>query len=350
MQKKLLGMAVAAALAVPTAVLAQSAVTISGTFKVGVDRQSVGDKNPARTGKSSEIRVVDNSSQIHFNVTEDHGGGTDNASGNTWVGIRGAGFGTLTLGRHDLHYGKQPDDVPVKGALMASSVSLMDFAGGGKVAVANATRTPNVIRWDSPAWGGFNVTAAYSTNPIGGPAESEMASGTSGSGWNINPSFTAANFQVGLSLWDAKADAPGATTEQESQVVYGFMRFGAIKVGAAFHRAELTNQTTGAKASDRDAFTIPVSFTAGRNTFAAHFTQAGEDDVIGGGSKARMIALMYAMDFSKRTSLSFTAAQITNESAAAYDFFTQAAFGGAAAVSQAGEDPRMFAVTLRHTF
>src|SRR5687767_5266590 len=75
MQKKLLGMAVAAALAVPTAVLAQSAVTISGTFKVGVDHQSVGDKNPARTGKKSEFRVVDNSSQIHFNVTEDLGGG-----------------------------------------------------------------------------------------------------------------------------------------------------------------------------------------------------------------------------------------------------------------------------------
>jgi predicted porin len=383
MQKKLLGMAVAAALAVPTAVLAQSAVTISGTFKVGMDQYKISQPSAARAGlKTDEIRVTDNSSQIHFNVTEDlgggmaaiakldlrfapdGGGGADNASGNTWVGIRGAGFGTLTLGRHDLHYGKQPDDVPVKGALMASSVSLMDYAAAGFVPIANTTRTPNVIRWDSPAWGGFNITAAYSTAPYSAPAtaavEADLAAGgTGGSAWNINPSFTAPNFQIGFSMWDAKGDTANIANEQESQVVYGFFRFGAFKVGAAYKMDEISG--TAGKVSDRKAWTVPVSFTAGRNTFAATYTFADEDDTLGSDTGAKMYALMYAFDFSKRTSLSLTWSQIKNDSFAAYDFFTNCSinhvgvkasgsFGSTNSCTQLGEDPQLIAVTLRHTF
>jgi predicted porin len=377
MQKKLIGMAVAAALAVPTVVLAQSAVTISGTFKVGVDNYKIKQPAAARAGlKTNETRVTDNSSQIHFNVTEDLGGGlagiakldlrfapdeggtANNASGNTWVGIRGAGFGTLTVGRHDLHYGKQPDDTPVKGALMASSVSLMDYAAAGFIPVANTTRTPNVVRWDSPAWGGLNVTAAYSTSPFA--IESDLAAGgTGGSAWNINPSFTGPNFQVGLSLWDAKADAGSIAQEQESQVIYGFMRFGPFKVGAAMNQAEITG--TAGKISDRRAWTIPVSWTMGRNTIAGHFTKADEDDTLGGGTGAKMYAVAYSFDFSKRTAISFTYAMIKNDDSAAYDFFTNCSasstgakttggFGSANACVGLGEDPQLMAVTLRHAF
>ena len=382
MQKKLLGMAVAAALAVPTAVLAQSAVTISGTFKVGVDQYKISNPGAARAGlKTDEIRVTDNSSQIHFNVTEDlgggmaaiakldlrfapdAGGGADNASGNTWVGVRGAGFGTLTFGRHDLHYGKQPDDVPVKGALMASSVSIMDYAASGFIPIANTTRTPNVIRWDSPNWGGFNITAAYSTNPLGGAAvESDLAAGgTGGSGWNINPSFTAPNFQIGFSMWDAKGDTAGPTNEQESQVVYGFFRFGGIKVGAAYKMDEVSGNA--GKISDRKAWAVPLSWSGGPHTVAFTYSQADDDDAafIGPDSGAKMFAALYAFDFSKRTSISLTYAKIDNKPNAAYDFFTNCninfagvkasgSFGSANSCTADGEDPQLIALTLRHPF
>lgn len=387
MQKKLLGMAVAAALVVPTAVLAQSAVTISGTFKVGIDQYKI--SNPCesaacsfginRTGlKTDEIRVTDNSSQIHFNVTEDLGGGmagiakldlrfapdeggtANNASGNTWVGIRGAGFGTVTFGRHDLHYGKQSDDVPVKGALMASSVSLMDYAVGGTLPIANATRTPNVVRWDSPNWGGFNITAAYSTSPFGNEADL-AAGGTGGSAWNINPSFTAPNFQVGFSMWDAKGDTATLANEQESQVVYGFFRFGGIKVGAAYKMDEVSG--TLGKISKRKAYALPLSWSAGPHTVAATFTVADDDDELGDGTGAKMGSIMYAFDFSKRTSISLTFSQIKNDDNAAYDFFTNCGainatfttkasggFGSTGSCTNLGEDPTLIALTMRHTF
>lgn len=377
MQKKLLGMAVAAALAVPTAVLAQSAVTISGTFKVGVDQLKIKEPAAARAGlKTDEIRVTDNSSQIHFNVTEDLGGGmagiakldlrfapdeggtANNATGNTWVGIRGAAFGTLTIGRHDLHYGKQPDDVPVKGALMASSVSLIDYAAAGFIPIANTTRTPNVIRWDSPNWGGFNITAAYSTSPFSN--EADLATGgTGGSAYNINPSFTAPNFQIGFSMWDAKGDTLTIANEQESQSVYGFFRFGGIKVGAIYKMDEVSG--SAGKISDRKAYALPVSWSAGPHTLAGTVSIADEDDTLGADTGAKMYAFMYAYDFSKRTSISFTYSMIENDSSAGYDFFTNCtlsaigaktlgAFGSANSCSQLGEDPQLMAVTLRHTF
>ena len=398
MQKKLLGMAVAAVLAVPAVALAQSAVTISGTFKVGIDQYKISNpcNGPAfagggcsfmgatgRTGlKTDEIRVTDNSSQIHFNVTEDLGGGmaaiakldlrfapdeggtANNASGNTWVGIRGAGFGTLTFGRHDLHYGKQPDDVPVKGALMASSVSIVDYAVAGAVPIANTTRTPNVIRWDSPNWGGFNITAAYSTSPFGNEADLGPG-GAGGSAWNINPSFTGPNFQIGFSAWDSKADAPlfGIISEMDSQVVYGFFRFGGIKVGGAYHMAKVEAAAGAGTLSKRKAYTVPVSWSAGPHTVAATFSMADDDDELGDGTGAKMWSAMYAFDFSKRTSLSLTFSQIKNDEFAAFDFFTNCggpntgftlktsgAFGSTASCTNLGEDPTLIALTLRHTF
>ena len=131
-------------------------------------------------------------------------------SGNTWVGLRSKTLGTLTLGRHDLHYGSQPDDIASKaGALMASSVSLMDSTIAG--AIAGNTRTPNVVRYDTPNWNGFTATVAYSTNPGGVEADiaNTPAGGTSlrkGRAWNFAPKYTAKNWGVGYSYWSAKAD------------------------------------------------------------------------------------------------------------------------------------------------
>jgi hypothetical protein len=169
MNKKLLAVAVASALAVPVTASAQ--VAISGIFKVGISSISTGGTETPNRANSSQLRVDDNSSRILFNVTEDLGGGlaaigqldlrfapdqasaapTSNpiGSGNTYVGLRSTSWGTISLGRWDLHYGNQPDDLASKaGALMGSSVSLMDFQLNGTgtaqtAAVANATRTAN---------------------------------------------------------------------------------------------------------------------------------------------------------------------------------------------------------------
>lgn len=385
MNKKLLAVAVAGALAAPGAAMAQ--VTISGIFKVGIS--SISADGGTGRANDSQLRVDDNSSRILFNVTEDLGGGLaavaqldlrfapDQAgtapasnpigSGNTYVGLRSNSWGTFSLGRWDLHYGKQPDDIASKaGALMASSVSLMDYqltsnAAAGTAAVANATRTANVIKWDSPNWGGFQVTAAYSTSPLAASSEGDMsvaaapAKTDGGQGINLAAQFTGANWGIGASMWDAKAEAGTAAAspwEQSSQSFWGYIRFGGFKVGAAANMAELTVGPSTV-VSDRMSITVPVSFTTGPHNFYAHYTMAGEDDAAqfaGLATEATMLSFAYVYDLSKRTSVGVTYSQIDNDAAASYNFFTGASLGSADAAPQRGEDLQLIQFTLRHAF
>lgn len=384
MQKKLLAVAVAGALFSPLA-MAQSSVTISGIFKVGIDNIKISNADVSRDGLNrNEWRITDNSSRMIFGISEDLGGGLagiaqldarfqpDDAggnfaeSGNTWVGLRSNNLGTLTFGRHDLHYGKQPDDIAAKaGALMAAAVSIMDYTYLGG-AIANATRTPNVIRWDSPNWSGFAATVAYSTSPFG--TESDLATGgRKGNAWNLNPSFTSGPFQVGLSLWKAKGDGAGvpiAAVDQDSMVLYGYYRFGAFKVGAAINEAEveLLAADTTTKVADRRNFTIPVSWSAGPHNLYAHYTRAGKDkaaetlfDV--SDTKAKMWAFAYVYDLSKRTSMGVTYASLNNDPNAAYNLFTNtqtgattAGLGSTNSAPTFGEDLKLLAFTVRHAF
>jgi predicted porin len=366
MNKKLLAVAVASVLAAPATALAQ--VTISGIFKVGIDQYKISNPGAARAGlNTSENRITDNSSRIIFGVTEDLGGGLsaigqwdvrapmDSAnsmanSGNTWVGLRSNSWGSLTLGRHDLHYGKQPDDIAAKaGALMAAAVSLMDYAGGGGTAIAVTSRTANVVRWDSPNWGGFTMTAAYSMGVAA--QEADLTGAAKGNAINLNPQYTASNWQIGYSFWNSKSEGVGA--EQASGVLYGYWRFAGWKIGLASHVAVLTT-AAGVDTSDRAAFTIPVSFTTGAHNFYAHYTKANDDDIIAGDNGAKMMAFAYVYDLSKRTSAGVTYAKLTNNAAAAYNFFTNSGTTGglssANANLTAGEDGTLIAFTMRHAF
>lgn len=369
MQKKLLAVAVAGALASPLA-MAQSAVTISGVFKVGLDQIRISNPAAARAGNNkSETRVTDNSSRIIFGITEDIGGGlagiaqldvrpqlddageTNVAAGNSWVGIRSSNLGTVTLGRHDLHYGKQPDETASQaGALQAAAVSLMDYVsvGGAAVAIAGATRTPNVVRYDSPNWSGFAFTGAYSTNP---GQEADLSTGIrKGNAWNFNPSYTTSNWQVGWSTWRQKADAGGATSDQKSNVLYGYMRFGAFKVGLAMNDSEVESNA-GVKAADRRAWSIPVAWAQGSHHVAGHYTVARDDKVQGNNTGAKMIAIAYSYLLSKRTSVGVTYASLNNDPNAAYNFFTNvASLGSTQSTLGAGEDGRLVALTVRHAF
>src|SRR3989304_1747596 len=156
MRKRILAVAVAVALAAPAVVFAQSAdssVTISGNFLMSVDNQSVGNPAATRTN-TSETRVQDESSSLVFSVRENLGNGlatvgrldfkvgyptgTLSAFGESWVGLDSKQWGSLTTGRHGLHYFKTPEDAYYLGAsLRVHPSSLIDFAGGGRVAIAN---------------------------------------------------------------------------------------------------------------------------------------------------------------------------------------------------------------------
>jgi predicted porin len=227
-------------------------------------------------------------------------------------------------------------------------------------AVANATRTSNVMKWDSPNWGGFTATAAYSTSPLSGAFEGDMAviaatqSSQSGSGLNLAAAFNASNWGIRASMWDAKAEATNTlatATEQSSISASAYMRFGGFKVGVGMNQAELTSNAT--VISDRTNLTVPVSYTTGAHNFYAHYTMAGDDDAAqfsGLDTKAKMMAFAYVYDLSKRTSVGITYAQIDNGVNANYQLFTGSSLGSPDSAPGRGEDPRIIQGTLRHAF
>jgi predicted porin len=374
MNKKLLAVAVAGVFAAPAA-FAQSSVTISGVFKGGYENLKYGNYTRA-TGHSSQNGVVDDSSRIIFNVTEDLGGGlaaigqldarfspdngaTMGASGNTFFGLRSKQWGTISFGRRDLHYFNRESNLADKGSLRADSISLLAYVSGGAAAsqaIAGATRTNNVVHYLSPNWSGFTFILAYTSQASTAANDSDMASTSpKGSGWNFNPNFQGKNWQVGYSYWDSKQDAGGntlATGKQRGDRLYGSYVFPfGLKLGLAFDKSKIKGTTNGVELSRRDVWSLPISYTWGNHSVHFHYDQANNDKATSGiDDKAKMWAISYAYDLSKRTSAALTYAQINNQSGANYNFFTSTSLGLGNSGPVAGEDPKMWGVTLRHAF
>jgi len=377
MKKKLLAVAVAGALAAPGLALAQSSVTISGIFKTSLENINIGSPTAARAAgaKNKENRLADDSSRMLFNVVEDLGGGLQaiaqmdirfnnetgaglTNSGNDHVGLRSKTMGRLFFGRQDVHYfNRESDMTNLAGTLGSDSISILAFAGGGGQSIAFASRTPNIIHYTSPNWGGFTMVAAYSLSGPSGAQSDITSTVRAGHSWNLNPNYNAGNWQLGYSYWKSKNDTGGATLatgDQKSNRLYGSFKIANFKLGLAWDKSTITNTTTGGKLSDRTAWSIPVSYIMGNNQFHFHYDKARNDSATAADDSAKMIALSYQYTLSKRTSVGLTYAKITNSAGATYNFFTRntGSLGNSAAgaTPNASEDPRLLAATIRHAF
>ena len=407
MNKKLLVVAVAGALAAPGLALAQSSVTISGIFKASLENMRIGSPNAPRAGlNTTENRVADDSSRIIFNVVEDLGGGLQAIgqadlrmpiasgnfiamSGNTHVGLRSASLGRIFVGRQDVHYGNTESSLSaLAGDLRGDSISLQAYMRDGTTAIAGATRTPNIIHYTTPNFGGFTAIVAYSTGPAGAatgqPNNTGVASAAQqadlttgirkGNAFHLNPNYAASNFQVGYSYWNSKPDGGGATLgtgDQRSDKIYGSFSMAGFKVGLAWDKSRIKASVAGAglagvsgtggvvggafasgtEIGSRTSWSLPVSYTFGNNQLHFHYTKNRDDKATNVQDGAKMVALSYQYTLSKRTSVGLTYAKITNDVGAAYNFFTSTSLGNSAGSAvTAGEDPRLVAATIRHAF
>ena len=315
-------------------------------------------------------------------------------SGNTWVGLRSKSWGQLTFGRNDLHYFNTESDITTKAvSLRQDPISLIAYIQG--TAIASASRTQNVTRWLSPNWGGFTMIVAYSTNGAGN--DNDLGSTIRrGNAWNLNPNFQGQNFQVGYSYWNQKADgtAPGAfvgsafigvptaaagggftATNQRGDRLYGSFKWAGFKIGLAWDKSKIDTVTAAgtAQTANRTAWSIPVGWSGGNHNVYAHYTKArgdkssattagsvssitvagvcGPATILGNCSTgAKMFALGYVYDMSKRTSVGVSYSKITNDNGAFYNHFTSTSLGDQASAVAPGEDPRILAATIRHAF
>jgi len=268
MQKKLLAVAVAGALAAPVAAMAQSSVTISGAVNIWYETASAtGATNSASPGSTlstfdvkSRDRIQDGAgSNIRFTAVEDIGsgmqgfmqiesavinnantrndatgtsaqpvgtGGIQSSGGwatrNSGVGLRGQAWGEILIGIWDIHYNEMwtVDNQLIKGASHNAALALMNSFGlagsqtsaGGVGSVSIGGRYSNVIRYQSPNWAGFNFRASYarpSDNAVSTTAGSAIE-GKKNTVFNIAPNWSNGPIIVGFSYLQDKDFSMGA--------------------------------------------------------------------------------------------------------------------------------------------
>lgn len=386
MQKKLIAAAVAGLIAVPA--LAQTNVTISGRFAAGWESYKLSDC-AAGFSCRSESRVSDQSSRLIFNVNEDLGGGlsawgqydlrggatgaldmgTWTNGGNSGVGLAHKNWGKFTIGRWDVHYGE------IEGAIGGNRAgSLQTLLGNGMMSqvsgqngagaaiwnvIANGTRTPNLLMWDSPNWNGFTGRLAYSTNAFAteGTGRSVAGTGNPGSGraWTGALRYNNGPWTAGYSYWNANTESGvtgAAMQDQRSHRAWvGYTFAMGLKVGFAWDRSSLdTGVRDGASTTNRrNAWMLPVSYEFGPHKVYAAYVRAGDASntpTLNTGANAWNLGYDYA--FSKRTSAGIFYSKVNNNSGAFYDHFALTANGATA--TAVGEDARQIYIGMAHNF
>lgn len=387
MQKKLIAVAVAGALAAPLA-LAQTNVTISGRVAAGYESYSLKDCTVEKC--NSESRVSDQSSRIIFNVNEDLGGGLKawaqmdmrysndlggiGMTGNTGVGLMSNAWGKFTIGRWDVHYGE------LDGALGAPRAgSLQTLLGNGIMSQVNGntiavgSRTPNLLMWDSPNWNGITARLAYSTNAFateGFGFKTLAQSGDQGGGdaWTGALRYNNGPWTAGYSHWNAESEdrrevtATGAfvaarADQRSDRAWVGYTFPMGLKLGLGWDRSSRSAAAAGALTTTkttRSAWMIPVSYTFGPHAVYFKYASAGKASGsaiasgTGGDYKAKAWNLGYDYALSKRTSAGVYYTKVTNKSLAMYDMFALGANG--ATTTLAGEDSRQIYFGMAHNF
>lgn len=219
MNKKVMAVAVAGALALPAAAMAQ--VTISGGFRMGLSNHSISNVNTAAApaarfggaagvqSNTSEWRFGDNVTQIIFQAREDLGGGltatgrfewrpiidgngnaggqlaSGTGNGHNWVGLESRTMGTFRLGSVATYSGSGGTGggyTSDRALAFTSNVGMTQVIGTGVIVApgqAMATqqvnfgqgRQANSLTWNSPNWNGFTLTGVWSTQNSGNESD-----------------------------------------------------------------------------------------------------------------------------------------------------------------------------------
>jgi len=370
MKKSLLAIAIAAA--VPAVASAQ--VVISGIIKGGVSSTSYSN---GASNNGSSLGMNDGSSRFILSATEkvgdleaffqvdtrfrvdDNGGGAGTpaptsgvasqlATGNTFVGVRGA-MGGIQIGKMDTHYCAGTDQHSSRAtALTHSSCGFVGYVNGnaGIAAIANASRSTNVIRYTSPSVSGFQAQLNYSTAWQGG--SEVIGDPGKGSATHAQLVYSQGPIVAGVSNWDAKNEAK--TDGQRGLTVWGSYQVGPLNVGLTWDQS---SRGIGTAKFERVVTSIPVRYALGPGTLMATWSRADDGEGSTGAkladTGATLFSIGYAYDLSKRTSIGISYGQLNNDKSALYGFYTQASLAGMGA-PVAGQDQKQTYVGLRHAF
>jgi predicted porin len=386
MEKKLLAVAVAGALAVPAIAFAQSTVQIYGRVTYEWGRA---DQGPGRP--DLDFSDTPGGSAIGFKGVEQLGGGMsawfqcessaditgfDTSSictRNSAVGFRG-GFGNIFAGKWD---------TPMKRAMGLGTVgaeetgilgmSFLPFGGSGGADISGAgvdsqlrhrwkRRESNIMQYETPRWGGFQLMGAVT-------GANRTASAISGANeetrlWSAAATYANGPLGIGLAYErhnEVGANVPGGSDLDDRAwgAAVGY-RFGPVRVGATYLDAKY--ETGASQELKKKSWTVGVDWTvAGPHTVSAQYAKIGDSKGnsavgVGGTSNGAHAAsggdtggdawsLAYQYAFSKRTTIKLGYVQVDNDSNT-----NTYRIGNSANLLDTGEKVDGWAFLVKHNF
>ena len=379
MKQKLAVIAVAGAFAVPGLALAQTSVTISGYVKVAVGQISNSSAKATAAGvlpraglNSSESRLNDDGTRIAFTMRDQidsnlvgiaqielrptidgnsgvnagaSGAGFGSSTGSNYIGLESKDYGTIKLGAQEQHYNQNTETSSTYAPSQVATgllnwVYIAQPAAGVSNAVAQngvngASRTPNIVRWDSPNWSGFRLGVGYSFSQGSGSEADLTSGGRKGSSLVLNPTYTAGTWRVGYSRLDDKRDAPvgtAATGNWKGDRLFGEVKFSDFTVGLNWDKSAIDTVTAAGvvtKLSNRTAWSLPVKYQTGKHVVTGMYSKAQADKVLLGDTSAKNWSVSYAYLFSARTSIGVGYSVLTNGALGAYTLQGEQTKGGA---------------------
>jgi predicted porin len=332
MKKKLLMAAVGAALVAGPMVAAHAAgATLYGHMHMSMDRydndtteEGMMASNSSRFGIKGDEDLGGGLKGIYqvesgiFQVDDGTGGGTKGQQGfggqlrNSFVGFAG-GWGTVKIGRHDTPFkdlGRKLDNFNEQIGDMRNLIGEGGFYD---------RRVSNMIRYESPSFGGLNVVVQNTSNDGSDTAGNSDEKDTSlGVNWSAGPLFLGVAWnEVGNNLVDNSGEE-----ETTGLRLAGAYTMNDFTLGLFW---ESLSDIDGLSGADRDAMGFVAAMKMGNNKFKFHWLDAdkveGFDDT--GGD---MWAIGVDHMFSKTALVYLNYASVGNDANAAFN--TASSSGG----------------------
>jgi predicted porin len=405
MNKNILAIAIAAAVAAPSAFAAATVYGVAHMSANSFSSVSDGASTPASTGLTS---MSSNSSRLGVKGDEDLGGGlkaiyqmefgvamdgnTDggaNANGNgttnlasgattnnnfmslrnTFVGL-GGGFGTVLAGRHDSmikmtgrKYDLFGDQIGNNRNILRMGISQTVTGGtannvGDITTFANDGRHNNVLAYVSPSFSGVSFGVAYVPSSATSQQETYDNAGTKSAALTAMVDYTAGNFSTTLGYINidnaGKAititGGPNAGTLDGGYTAYRLgagYTFGAAKIVALYQNASLS--ATGGSVS-QDTYGVGGSYKVGAaGTIKAQYYTAAAVNKINN-SDGTLTTVGYDHALSKNTTAYAVYSAAHNGANAAYTTDMGNGGSGSNVTAIAGKDNSAFSVGIIHNF
>jgi predicted porin len=242
-------------------------------------------------------------------------------------------------------------------ALQASSCGVLGYVNGSGAgqAIANASRSTNVVRYTAPTMGGLTVQGTYSFAQSG--SEGAVGKTSGGNAAHIQGVYAAGPLTVGASMWQAKGEDQTSTvarTGQKATTLMANYNLGIATIGLTYDKSALRAGAANAAFIDteRTITSIPVTVPMGAGTALFTYSKASNTKTAGvtnANTGATLLSVGYDYALSKRTSLGVSYAKLDNKTSAGYALYTQSALNGTPA-NAVGTDAAQFYLGLRHAF